>query len=376
MRLLTSPLRRMLLGLQNLCEGEGGSPPKCCVLNPHRLLQRQNFSAKVTATELVSYWQGVFEANGIPEAQESSKYIVSYILGAKTFHSLGAGSLSTPLTLEQRQQIQQLSMKRLQRMPVQYVLGEWDFRELTLKMRPPVFIPRPETEDLVSLVLEEELQRSGSPAVIAGHQCPTVVPHPVILEIGCGSGAIALSLLSKLTKSRVIAVDKEEAAVNLTRENAQRLQLQDRIRILHYNVFSGSWEQLLPWGPVDTIVSNPPYVFHGDMSHLAEEILSYEDLGALDGGNDGMRVIKKILALAPCILKDHGSVFLEVDPRHPKMVENWLQNHPDLSLSVSATHKDFFGKPRFLHIQKHKAGDRINKNSFACPSVHLPGVSC
>ncbi|XP_039338659.1 MTRF1L release factor glutamine methyltransferase isoform X2 [Mauremys reevesii] len=344
MRLLTSPLRRMLLGFQNLCEGEGGSPPKCCVLNPHRLLQRQNFSAKVTATELVSYWQGVFEANGIPEAQESSEYIVSYILGAKTFHSLGAGSVSTPLTLEQQQQIQQLSMKRLQRMPVQYVLGEWDFRELTLKMRPPVFIPRPETEDLVSLVLEEELQRSGSPAVIAGHQCPTVVPHPVILEIGCGSGAIALSLLSKLPKSRVIAVDKEEAAVNLTRENAQRLQLQDRIRILHYNVFSGSWEQLLPWGPVDTIVSNPPYVFHGDMSHLAEEILR--------------------------------SVFLEVDPRHPKMVENWLQNHPDLSLSVSSTHKDFFGKPRFLHIQKHKAGDRINKNSFACPSIHLPGVPC
>uniref|UniRef100_A0A8C3F9P5 HemK methyltransferase family member 1 n=1 Tax=Chrysemys picta bellii TaxID=8478 RepID=A0A8C3F9P5_CHRPI len=206
MRLLTSPLRRMLLGLQNLCEGEGGSPAKCCVLNPHRLLRRENFSAKVTAIELVSYWRGVFEANGIPEAQESSEYIVSYVLGAKTFHSLGAGSLSTPLTLEQRQQIQQLSMKRLQRMPVQYVLGEWDFRELTLKMRPPVFIPRPETEELVSLVLEEELQRSGSPAVL----------------IGCGSGAIALSLLSKLPKSRVIAVDKEEAAVNLTKENAQR----------------------------------------------------------------------------------------------------------------------------------------------------------
>uniref|UniRef100_A0A674K5C2 peptide chain release factor N(5)-glutamine methyltransferase n=1 Tax=Terrapene triunguis TaxID=2587831 RepID=A0A674K5C2_9SAUR len=322
MRLLTSPLRRMLLSLQNLCEGEGGSPAKCCVLNPHRLLRRENFSAKVTAIELVSYWRGVFEANGIPEAQESSEYIVSYVLGAKTFHSLGAGSLSTPLTLEQRQQIQQLSMKRLQRMPVQYVLGEWDFRELTLKMRPPVFIPRPETEDLVSLVLEEALQRSGSPAVI----------------IGCGSGAIALSLLSKLPKSWVIAVDKEEAAVNLTRENVWL--------IFGFHSFSavGSWEQLLPWGPVDTIVSNPPYVFHGDMTHLAEEILSYEDLGALDGGNDGMRVIKKILALAPCILKDHGSVFLEVDPRHPEMVENWLQNHPDLSLSVSATHKDFFGK--------------------------------
>ncbi|XP_025042792.1 MTRF1L release factor glutamine methyltransferase isoform X4 [Pelodiscus sinensis] len=318
MRLLTSPLRRMLSGLLNCCEREGGRPSKCCSLNPHHLLPRQNFSAKPTAAELVRYWHGVFEANRIPEAQESSEYIISYVLGAKTIHSLSASSLSNPLTSEQQQQVQWLSMKRLQRMPVQYVLGEWDFRELTLKMRPPVFIPRPETE------------------------------------------------------SRVIAVDKEEAAVNLTCENAQRLQLQDRIRILHYDACSGSWEQLLPWGPVDTIVSNPPYVFHEDMAHLAEEILSYEDLDALDGGNDGMRVIKKILALAPFILKDLGSVFLEVDPRHPEMVENWLQSHPELSLSISATHKDFCGKPRFLHIQKHKAGDSSNKKDFACPSVHLP----
>ncbi|XP_025042790.1 MTRF1L release factor glutamine methyltransferase isoform X2 [Pelodiscus sinensis] len=370
MRLLTSPLRRMLSGLLNCCEREGGRPSKCCSLNPHHLLPRQNFSAKPTAAELVRYWHGVFEANRIPEAQESSEYIISYVLGAKTIHSLSASSLSNPLTSEQQQQVQWLSMKRLQRMPVQYVLGEWDFRELTLKMRPPVFIPRPETEDLVSLVLQKS-QRSGSPAVNAGHRCPTAIPHPVILEIGCGSGAIALSLLNKLPQSRVIAVDKEEAAVNLTCENAQRLQLQDRIRILHYDACSGSWEQLLPWGPVDTIVSNPPYVFHEDMAHLAEEILSYEDLDALDGGNDGMRVIKKILALAPFILKDLG-VFLEVDPRHPEMVENWLQSHPELSLSISATHKDFCGKPRFLHIQKHKAGDSSNKKDFACPSVHLP----
>uniref|UniRef100_A0A8C8RKJ5 peptide chain release factor N(5)-glutamine methyltransferase n=1 Tax=Pelusios castaneus TaxID=367368 RepID=A0A8C8RKJ5_9SAUR len=372
MRLLINSSCRQLLGLLNCCEGKGVSSAKWSVLNPHLLLLRQNFSAKVTAAELVRYWRGVFEANKIPEAQESSEYIVSYVLGAKTFHSLSAGSLFTPLTAEQQQQVRQLSAKRLQRMPVQYVLGEWDFGELTLKMRPPVFIPRPETEDLVSLVLQEESQRSVSPLLNVGHRCSTAVPHSVILEIGCGSGAIALSLLSKLPESQVIAVDKKEAAVNLTRENAERLQLQDRIRILHYDVSSGSWDKLLPWGPVDTIVSNPPYVFHGDMSHLAEEILSYEDLDALDGGNDGMRVIKKILALAPCVLKDNGSVFLEVDPRHTEMVENWLRSHPDLSLSVTATHKDFFGKLRFLHIQKHKAGDSSCKNGFACPNMHLP----
>ncbi|RMC00046.1 hypothetical protein DUI87_23455 [Hirundo rustica rustica] len=205
-------------------------------------------------------------------------------------------------------------------MPVQYVLGEWDFQDLTLKMRPPVFIPRPETEDLVSLVVEEEFQRCEHSALCF----PVPVPHPVILEIGCGSGAIALSLLCKLPQGRVIAMDKEEAAVDLTRENAH----------------------------------------------------SYEDLDALDGGDDGMRAIKTILALAPSLLKVSGevrifegqssnkknveessqerqcrkqesflrSVFLEVDPRHPGMVEHWLQAHPDLLLTLRAIHKDFCGK--------------------------------
>ncbi|XP_077182054.1 MTRF1L release factor glutamine methyltransferase isoform X2 [Paroedura picta] len=272
------------------------------LLSPHRLLRQYSCSKTelVTAVDLVSYWKDVFEANGIPEAQASSEYIVSHILGAKTFQSLSASSISTPLSAKQRDQVQQLCAKRLQRMPVQYVLGEWDFQDLTLKMKPPVFIPRPETE------------------------------------------------------SRVVAIDKLEAAVNLTKENAERLQLQKRVKILHHDVFSSSWEYLLPWGLVDTIVSNPPYIFHEDMSHLAAEILRYEDLGALEGGLDGMNVIKEVLNLTSYILKDLGSVFLEVDPRHPEMVKTWLHSHPDLSLFVSATHKDFCGKPRFLHIQKYQ----------------------
>ncbi|NXS44191.1 HEMK1 methyltransferase, partial [Balaeniceps rex] len=173
----------------------------------------------VTATDVVNYWQKVFETNGIPEARESSEYIVSFVLGAKTFQSLNSRSLHTPLTAVQEEQIQQLSNKRLERMPVQYVLGEWDFQDLTLKMRPPVFIPRPETEDLVSLVVEEESQKCEKNS---GLCFPVPVPHPVILEIGCGSGAIALSLLCKLPQSQVVAVDKEKAAVDLTRENAHR----------------------------------------------------------------------------------------------------------------------------------------------------------
>ncbi|XP_054694060.1 MTRF1L release factor glutamine methyltransferase isoform X2 [Grus americana] len=300
MRCCTHPLLRRLLGLSPQCTSGQLSQSKGPVLDPKWLSLRQSCSARpglMTATDVANYWHKVFETNGIPEARESSEYIVSFVLGAKTFQSLNSRSLHTPLTAVQQEQIQQLSNKRLERMPVQYVLGEWDFQDLTLKMRPPVFIPRPETE------------------------------------------------------SRVIAMDKEKAAVDLTRENAHRLQLQDRIHILHHDVSYSSAKQLLLWGPVDFIVSNPPYVFHEDMASLDAEILCYEDLDALDGGDDGMRVIKTILTLAPSLLKDSGSVFLEVDPRHPNMVENWLQAHPNLLLVLRAIHKDFCGKRRFLHIQ-------------------------
>ncbi|XP_020854743.1 MTRF1L release factor glutamine methyltransferase isoform X2 [Phascolarctos cinereus] len=277
----------------------------------------------VTATALVNYWAQLFEERGVPEARESSEYIVAHVLGAKTFQSLLASQRSTSITDLQREQIGELCTQRLQRMPVQYIIGEWDFQGLTLKMAPPVFIPRPETEELVNLVLHEEFQRCQERR---GRGTLDHQPHcsPVILDVCCGSGAIALSLLSRLTQSRVVAVDKGEEAVQLTRENAQRLHLENRIQIVHHDITSGvNREQLLPWGPVDFVVSNPPYIFHCDMEQLAPEILR--------------------------------SIFLEVDPRHPELVGNWLQSRPDLALSISATHVDFCGKPRFLHIHKSRS---------------------
>lgn len=314
--------------------------------------------AGLSATELVSHWTAVFEKRGIPEARESSEYIVAHVLGAKTFQSLRPALWTQPLTPWQLQCIEELSSCRLQRMPVQYILGEWDFQGLSLKMAPPVFIPRPETEELVEWVLEEVTQRSHVVGAQGG---------PLILEVGCGSGAISLSLLSQLPQSRVIAVDKGEAAICLTHENAQRLQLQDRIRIMPLDVtLEGSWEHFVPWGPMDLVVSNPPYVFHQDMEQLAPEIRSYEDPAALDGGEEGKDVITHILALASWLLKDSGSIFLEVDPRHPELIGSWLQSRPDLSLDLVAVRRDFCGRPRFLHIQR-------SGPQHGCPTDAWPG---
>ncbi|XP_063148021.1 MTRF1L release factor glutamine methyltransferase isoform X1 [Candoia aspera] len=221
----------------------------------------------------------------------------------------------------------------------------------------PAALCKTATTELVSLILDEECRKRLTSACSKDLQDFPETHGPVILEVGCGSGAIGLSLLKKLPHSRLIAIDKLEAAVNLTKENAERLHLQERIHTFHHDISSCSWECLLPWGLVDAIVSNPPYIFHEDMTDLAVEILCFEDPDALDGGNDGMSVIKEILSVASYILKDCGSVYLEVDPRHPEMVKNWLSSHPDLFFFVSTTYKDFCGKPRFLHIQKRREED-------------------
>ncbi|XP_063797446.1 MTRF1L release factor glutamine methyltransferase isoform X1 [Pseudophryne corroboree] len=296
-------------------------------------------SGAVTAEQLALHWQNVFQDHGIPEPVESSEILVAHILGAKTFHSMPSHLSRSHISAEQLTLIEGMAQERLRRVPVQYIIGEWDFLDMTLQMRPPVFIPRPETEELVGLVVADcaVLRRSA---------------EATILEVGCGSGAVSLALLRSIPQARLIAVDKTEAAVNLTRDNAERLGLQHRIHVLQHDVLSDPTERLLDLGPVDVVVSNPPYIFTEDMSQLEPEILRYEDHSALDGGPDGMDVIKGVLRLAHHLLSPNGDVFLEVDPRHPDMVEAWLCDHPEEELQLLSSVRDFCGKSRFLHIRR------------------------
>ncbi|XP_048403446.2 MTRF1L release factor glutamine methyltransferase isoform X1 [Stegostoma tigrinum] len=317
--------------------------------NPCRLIHD-----KMTGINCVTHWKKIFEEKGISEPQQSSEYIISHVLGAKTIHNLTEEALSRPLTTEQKQMIWNLCSKRLHHMPVQYVIEEWDFCDLTLKIKPPVFIPRPETEELVSLVVSELAEEEDILFSVenAHWQNSHRAARPLFLEVGCGSGAIVLSLLHFFKQSYAVAVDKSTEAVNLTRQNAERLCMQHRLQALQLNVISDSQKLTRICGSVDVIVSNPPYVFHEDMFGLMPEILRYEDCDALDGGADGLKIIKAILQLAPTVLKNRGKVFLEVDPRHPEMIQNWLQTCTGLQLTYRATHRDICGKLRFCELQR------------------------
>ncbi|XP_033823080.1 MTRF1L release factor glutamine methyltransferase [Periophthalmus magnuspinnatus] len=293
---------------------------------------------RITALQAAHSWSQLFQEKGVSEPDLSSRYITAHVLGAKTFESVKAETLSEPLCPEKTLQIWKLCAKRLKRMPVQYVIEEWDFRDLTLKMRPPVFIPRPETEELVDIVLSDLQKESGSLS---------------ILEVGCGSGAISLSLLKSFPQLRAVALDQSEDAVHLTKENALSLGVEDRLQLYHLDILKDAETILNSCSGVSAVVSNPPYLYTEDMLSLQPEVLSFEDPAALDGGADGLTVIKQVLILASQILLNHGRVYLEVDPRQPPLIQQWVESHLQ-ALCYVETKQDFNNRARFCILQKQE----------------------
>lgn len=158
------------------------------------------------------------------------------------------------MTAEEIQRFEKLCDCRMARMPVQYIIGEWDFRDITLLMQPPVFIPRPETEELVELILQQQID---------------LTKKIRFLEIGCGSGAISLALLKSLPNALGEAADQSSMACLLAMKNAINLRLSDRIKIIQSDrrLKCDSFKH-----KYDFIVSNPPYVPSKDLMNLEPEI--------------------------------------------------------------------------------------------------------
>ncbi|XP_078342876.1 MTRF1L release factor glutamine methyltransferase-like isoform X1 [Oculina patagonica] len=283
-------------------------------------LETQNLKL-ITAT-----WMQRLKEEGVPEADLSVKFITEHVLGKERARDCSVIENDQNLTKEEARKMNEMCLQRLQRVPVQYIIGEWDFRYLTLKMKPPVFIPRPETEELVDLVATHHGLADDKGEGFS------------FLEVGCGSGAICLSILSEYPQTTCVAIDKNKEAVSLTTENANRCNLSDRIILHHADV-----QFVLPLlgsRKFDAIISNPPYIPEKDMAQLEPEISSYEDVQALHGGRDGLDVIKEILRVSPIVLKPESSVWLEVDISHPKLIDQWINSH-DLGLIYFTAFDDF-----------------------------------
>jgi release factor glutamine methyltransferase len=193
-------------------------------------------------------------------------------------------------------------------MPEQYAAGEAAFRFLTLQVDPRVLIPRPETEGLVDLALDA--------ARTAGHE------SGVAVDVGTGSGAIALALATEGTFDRVIGIDVSAEAVSVARANAERIPVAAASRV-EFRI--GSYLAPVRDLDVSLVVSNPPYIAYGEAAGLPASVRDWEPPIALFTGNDGLAATAAIVREAAAVLMPGGILALEVDSRRATRVLDLLR---------------------------------------------------
>ena len=231
--------------------------------------------------------------------------------------------LQTEVSQEDRDQLTAIHERLLAHKPAQYIIGSSDFHGLTLKVDERVLIPRPETEELVELILSENLEGSLS-----------------VLDIGTGSGAIALALANSRPDWRITASDLSDDALALAAENAQSCGLNLAF------VQSDCLEAIS--GSFDIIVSNPPYISEADKDEVGLNVLTSEPHMALFAEEDGYAVYRKIAEQAGDYLTEKGKIYMEIGYKQGDGVRELLnKSFPQKRIRIL---KDQFGKDRMVAV--------------------------
>jgi release factor glutamine methyltransferase len=222
----------------------------------------------VTALETVRGVARELDESGVPSPRVDAEHIVAQVLGVTRTELY---STAREPSEDEHLRLRSLVDRRRAREPLAYVLGEWGFRRLTLKVDRRVLIPRPETEVLVERCLER----------LEG------LREPRILDVGVGSGAIALAIAEEHPDARVLALDRSAAALDVARENLARSSVNGRVELRRGDLLAGIS------GPFDLVVSNPPYVSPEEFETLQPEIRLYEPREALVGEGVGARIARE-----------------------------------------------------------------------------------
>jgi len=266
-----------------------------------------------------------FRQAGIDSGEADARLLLAYALGVDRAELIANGGRA--LTVEQAEAIDALAARRLRREPVARIFGHKEFWSLSLQIGPAVLVPRPETETVVEAALD---------AVARGAPPMTQLR---ILDIGIGSGALLLALLSELANAVGTATDISAAALDVARANAERSGLAGRCTFIACDIAAG-----VP-GPFDLIVSNPPYVVHGEIASLPPEVRDYDPALALDGGADGLDGYRAIAAQARGLLAPGGKLIVELGAGQEATVRALFTK---AGLTAAAVLNDLAGIPRAL----------------------------
>jgi release factor glutamine methyltransferase len=219
-------------------------------------------------------------------------------------------------------QIERFAARRLAHEPVARILGEKEFWGLRFAVTPAVLVPRPETETVVELALS--LVDRAAPLRIA--------------DLGTGSGAILLALLSELPNAQGVGTDMSAEALDVARANATKLGVRDRASFAARDFAATE-------GRFDLVVSNPPYIATGEIAALAPDVREYDPRQALDGGPDGLVAYRAIAAIAPRLLAPAGHLVVEIGAGQQAAVTELFAAR---GLAMRAVRHDLSGMPRAL----------------------------
>ena len=247
--------------------------------------------------QVASEVEATLERNGISDSRLEAEVLLRHAL--KYDRAQFYASLNEHISAEQIQHIQDLVDRRIDREPLAYITGQREFYGLDFLVSPNVLIPRQETELLVDAALA--FAREHPVGVIA------------IADIGTGSGAIAIAIGVNLPDSRVYATDCSADALEVANCNRQRHGVADRVSLHRGDLLAPIVQR------IDLIVSNPPYIANHLLPGLPPEVLREPQL-ALDGGNHGLEVIRRLLEQAPPKLNEGGRLILEISPEQLEQV--------------------------------------------------------
>jgi release factor glutamine methyltransferase len=246
-----------------------------------------------TILNLLNWTASYFSSHHIEQARASAEILLAHTLGLNRIDLYLR--YDQPLHQEELARFKSFIKRRVDAEPVAYITGEKEFWSMPFTVTPDVLIPRPDTECLV----EETLKLLPE----TGENLPSRV-----LELGTGSGAIAVSVASERRSMRMFALDKSVSAIRIARQNAGRHGLAN-----HIHFFCSDWFLSIRSGVFfDIIISNPPYIRRNEIPRLQPEIFRYEPKGALDGGPDGLNALEEIVGRSKAYLVPGGHLLLEI----------------------------------------------------------------
>ncbi|HEX4784494.1 MAG TPA: peptide chain release factor N(5)-glutamine methyltransferase [Candidatus Sulfotelmatobacter sp.] len=274
-------------------------------------------------------------ADSVPSPHLNAELLLMFTLGCDRAYLFAHPERE--LTAEEQSRYEAALAERARGVPAQYITGHQEFWGVDLIVTPAVLIPRPETEHVIETVVALTELKTG------GQECP---PHTRIVDVGTGSGAIALALAKEFPEAEIHATDISAAAVEVARANAARHQLDERIRFHQGDLLNG-----LALTELDFVVSNPPYVGEAEEDQVQSEVRKFEPRHAVFGGPTGVEVIARLLPQAHAALRPGGWLVMEISGTIASAVQRLFSTSYDAWEKVEII-PDLQSIPRVVRARK------------------------